>query len=220
MMLILAVLAGFVIKVRACRSHDDWSVLAAIGLVFTHALLEFPLEQAYFLLPLGLLMGSFTEPTRGILSAPLLARSMLAAASALLVLLFMVGAEYLRIEQANRSVRLALFGVGELSQNDAEIPKVYLLDAPREYMRLMVTPARLGMTEDELNWMRAVTQRHAFPPAMMRYALAAGLNGRMPEAQLTLQRLCAMHSPDRCAESLDVWSAAQRSWPQLGQAIP
>ena len=45
-------------QIRACEDADQWVVLAAIGAILLHAMLEFPLDYAYFLLPLGLLMGS------------------------------------------------------------------------------------------------------------------------------------------------------------------
>ena len=216
----LAVGAWLFAKVRACRDLDDWSVLAAIGAILTHALFEFPLEHAYFLLPLGLLMGSFPQassatPRRFI--AWLLALPVLA----MTVLLFLIGNEYVRVEQANRQVRLALFGVGDPAGADAAPPDVWLLDAPREYHRLMLARAREGMSTEELDWMQRVTRRHAFPPAMLRYALAAALNGREAEAELTLRQLCAMHSPQRCDESRAAWQTAQKRWPALaGISVP
>ena len=216
MTLMFAVGAWLFAKVRACRDLDDWSVLAAIGAILTHAMFEFPLEHAYFLLPLGLLMGSFPQAS---IAAPqrVIAWPLALPVLAMTVLLFVIGNEYLRVEQANRQVRLALFGVGDPAGADAAPPDVWLLDAPREYHRLMLTRASEGMSTDELDWMRRVTQRHAFPPAMLRYALAAGLNGRHAEAELTLRRLCSMHSPLRCEESRNAWQAAQRRWPSLAR---
>ena len=214
MTLMFAVGAWLFAKVRACRDLDDWSVLAAIGAILTHAMFEFPLEHAYFLLPLGLLMGSFPQAS---IAAPqrVIAWPLALPVLAMTVLLFVIGNEYLRVEQANRQVRLALFGVGDPAGADAAPPDVWLLDAPREYHRLMLTRASEGMSTDELDWMRRVTQRHAFPPAMLRYALAAALNGREAEAELTLRQLCAMHTPLRCEESRDAWKAAQKRWPAL-----
>lgn len=212
--LVLAVGAWLVLRVRDCRSLDDWSVLAAIGAILTHAMFEFPLEHAYFLLPLGLLIGSFPQASIAV-PQRVIAWPLALSVLAMTVLLFVIGGEYLRVEQANRQVRLALFGVGDLAGAGAAPPDVRLLDAPREYHRLMQTRAREGMSTDELDWMQRVTRRHAFPPAMLRYALAAALNGREAEAELTLRQLCAMHTPLRCEESRDAWKAAQKRWPAL-----
>ena len=212
--LVLGVGAWLFAKVRACRDLDDWSVLAAIGAILTHAMFEFPLEHAYFLLPLGLLMGSFPQASSAT-PQRFIAWPLALPALAMTVLLFVIGNEYLQVEEANHRVRLALFGVGNPAGADAAPPEVWLLDGPREYHRLMLTPAREGMPKAELDWMQRVTQRYAFPPAMLRYALAAGLNGREAEAALTLRRLCSMHPPQRCDESRGAWRAAQRRWAVL-----
>jgi len=214
LLLVLAVGAWLAWRGRTCRCTDDWAVLAAVGAMLTHAMLELPLEHAYFLLPLGLLIGSFrcsSKPAAKRIWRWPLAGSVLAMTG----LLFVIGGEYLRVEQANRDVRLALFGVGDPSSVAAAPPDVLLLDAPREYHRLMLTPARVGMSPDELDWMQRVTERHAFPPAMMRFAVAAGLNDRKPAAALTLMRLCSMHPPPRCDEGRQAWQAAQQRWPTL-----
>jgi len=89
------------------------------------------------------------------------------------------------------------------------------LDGPREYHRFMITPARVDMSAEEVDWMRRVMQRNAYPPAMMRSALAAGLNGRPEEAAQTLRRLCHMHVELRCEEARASWSAAQQQFAVL-----
>lgn len=44
--------------IRRCRSLEQWALIAAIGTVFTHALLEYPLDYLYFLLPCALMAGT------------------------------------------------------------------------------------------------------------------------------------------------------------------
>lgn len=212
--------AGWLVtKALNCRDLDDWSVLASVLAMLTHAMLEFPLEHAYFLLPLGLLMGSFESSPLGHPRQRTAAWPLAAITLLMIALVTWIGAEYLRVEQANLSARMALLGIGDPNGVDAAPPDVVLLDAPREYHRLMLTRAREGMSGDELDWMRRVTQRHAFPPAMLRYALAAGLNGRPGEAGLTLRRLCSMHLAPRCDEAREAWRSAQTHWPTLA-AVP
>lgn len=218
LVLVLAVGRWLIARGRACAGVDDWAVLAAVGSIGLHSMVEFPYEHAYFLLPLGFLMGTFpasppaARPRQGAIALAM-------AIFAMTVLLLAVGAEYLKVEQANRQARLAMVGVGSPASAESAPPEVLLLDAPREYHRLMLTPARESMSESELDWMRRVTRRHAFPPAMLRYALAAGLNGRPDEAQQTLARLCSMHPPPRCDEARAAWRTAQARWPVL-EAVP
>jgi O-antigen ligase len=197
-------------RVPACRDLDAWCALAAVGAILLHGMLEYPLDHAYFLLPLGLLMGSL-EPAPAAVHRRLRPALTLAVPTlASLAMLGWIGSEYLRLEQANRDLRLLLAGVGIDRVRSVPAPDVSLLDAPREYHRFMHTQARAGMSVAELDWMRAVSQRNPFPPGMLRYALAAGLNGRPAEAGLTLRRLCAMHPAERCKEGREAWGSAQQ----------
>jgi predicted translin family RNA/ssDNA-binding protein len=49
------------------------------------------------------------------------------------------------------------------------------------------------MTSAELDAMKAVVQRYPYSGAMMRFASALALNGRLNEAQDTLRRLRTIH---------------------------
>ena len=210
---------------RQARAINDahrlwlWCAVLAIGV---HALLEYPLDHAYFLLPLGLLVGLLEQslPSAPLKSSRTLPRPVFVALlAAMTCMLFWIGQEYMRVEQAGRDVRLLLAGVGLDVVPSVPPPDVVLLDGPREYHRFMITPARAGMMNADLDWMRAVSQRNAYPPAMLRFALAAGLNGRPEEAALTMRRLCAMHPPRRCSEAREAWRSAQESFPGIA-AIP
>lgn len=206
----------FVRHIRACRSVEQWALIAAVGTVFTHALLEYPLDYAYFLLPTGLMMGALEalhpEPA-GRLRLPRWAyATVLAGLAGMLV---WITAEYLKVESATRQLRFVMLGIGVDKVPDAPVPDVWLLDQPREFHRYWMTPATPGMSVERLDWMRRVSMREPRPPAQLRYALAAGLNGRPEEAAVTLARLCKLHAAVRCDEGRASWSAAQQQHPAL-----
>src|SRR4029079_12461753 len=93
------------------------------------------------------------------------------------VSLGLVAAEYFKVEEATR--RAGLRDVGLMSASEpAEPPDVVLLDGPREFIRMWLSEAREGMARAELRGMHDVAYRYPVPPALFRYALAAGLNGR------------------------------------------
>ena len=215
-LLAAALVAWFVSRVRACRSVDAWALLAAVGAVFLHAMLEYPLDYAYFLLPLGLLMGAsagLDEQAR-LWALP---RSAFAVSLALMIgMLAWVSLEYLHVQESARQLRFVMARIGIDRVPEAPVPDVVLLDFPREFHRYWLTPAGRGMSPQQLDWMRRVSQRHAIPPAMLRYAMAAGLNGRAQEATDTLARLCKMHPVKRCEEGRDSWRDLQRQYPELG----
>jgi hypothetical protein len=214
----LAVTAGtawwFVHHARRCGSVEQWAVIAAVGTVFTHALVEYPLHYLYFLLPTGLMMGLLegAPPVREerVRMPHWLLAGTLAALTGLLI---WVGVEYFKVDSAVRQLRFALLGLDDMAS--APPASVWLLDQPREFHRFMAASARPGMTRDELVWMRDVVTREPRPPAQLRYALAAGLNGQPLEAQETLRRLCMMHPAPRCDEGRTSWVAAQQQHPVL-----
>lgn len=212
--------AWFVRHIRACRSIEQWVLVAGVGTVITHSLLEYPLDYAYFLLPTGLMMGALEalhpEPPSRLRAPRWVVAMTLAGLAGMLV---WISFEYLRVEAAVRQLRFVMLGIGVDTVPDAPVPDVWLLDQPREFHRYWMTPARAGMSAKDLDWMRLVSMREPRPPAQLRYALAAGLNGRTQEAEQTLARLCKLHAGIRCDEGRTSWSAAQQQHPVL-RSIP
>ena len=72
------------------------------------------------------------------------------------------------------------------------------------------------MATDEVEWMRQVSGRFAYPPALLRYALAAGLNGRPEESRRVLDLLCRSPPRRSCAEARESWTVTQARYPVLG----
>lgn len=205
-------------RFQRCRDVNSWALLAGVGALLIHAMLEFPLAYAYFLLPLGLMIGIIESryvgppPRKAVFAIPRPVFALLLAT--VLGMLTWIWIEYLQIEDAARRVRLK--EAGYIANGEApSVPDVRLLDNQREFLWFRLTPAREGMTTQELDMMRTVSQRFAPPAAMLRYALAAGLNGREAEASRTLEVLCHMWTPTNCAEGRDAWKSAQEKYPKL-----
>lgn len=203
-------------QVGACRSKEQWALLSGVGVLLVHAMFEYPLDYAFFLLPFGMMMGAldalYPKPQRTVrVSAKPIALLTAGMAS----LLIWVGVEYMEVEAATRQLRFVLQRIGVDKVWEAPPLDVRLLDEPREHYRFWQTPARAGMPPDELEWMKRVSMREARPSAMLRYAAAAGMNGRPQEARLTLERLCHMHKPQRCDEGRASWHALRAQFPLL-----
>lgn len=202
-------------RLAACATITQWALAGVVLVIGTHALLEYPLEYSYFLLPFGLAIG-WLEGLQGSPAGPAVPRALrLCALLCVVAMVVWVGLEYMALEESNRRVRLAVFGVGSTKAAYADVPTPILLDVLREEQRFMMTPARAGMTELQLNEMRKISQRYPSPPAMLRFALAAGLNDHSAEAAMTLRRLCRMNLPERCVEARQSWAAAQAQHPVL-----
>ncbi len=189
-------------------------LLMGVGCVFIHGLLEYPLEYAYFLLPVGVFIGAIDalENRASMVRVP--AAGLRLAGVVMSLLLGAVGADYLKAEESYRTIRLesARIGVPGLQTPP---PDLRLLTQLGAFMRFIHTEARAGMTPEEVEWMRRVSERFAYPSVMFRYALAAGLNGQPDTAALTLKRLCRMHPQPRCEEAHEAWSSAREKFPAL-----
>ena len=71
------------------------------------------------------------------------------------------------------------------------------------------------MTAAELDWLHTVSQRYPTPPALTRYAVAAGLNGRADEASRSLKSLCRVHLPRHCDDTRKRWANLVEQHPML-----
>jgi hypothetical protein len=196
---------------RRSDSSEHWCVVAAIGVVAVHALLEYPLEYAYMLIPTGLWIGCASRLNSDAGGAPrwtLALPATVVTATAIAIAL-----EYVKVEQGVRDARFALAGyarVDELTDLDVE-----LLDGLREYHRYARAQARAGMSAEQLEWTRRVALRYPYPPSMLRAATALALNGREKQAADTLALLCKLHPKARCDEARESWLLLTTQHPHL-----
>lgn len=204
-------------KCRQARDADDWAALGGILVILVHAMVEYPLEFAYFLAPLALLIGAMEAPGQ---RAKVLPRAITSGVGVvLLAALLWLGIEYMRVERTHRDIRMSLMNF-EGAPSVPPLPaNVSLLDAPSALQWLMLSEATESMLGSELDRMRNAAHRYPMPPALLRLALAQGLNGHPADAALTLKRLCAIHPPPRCVEAHEAWSLAEQRWPALS-AVP
>jgi O-antigen ligase len=206
-------------RVSRCRSIDGWALLAAGGALLAHSMLEFPLAYLYFLLPFAAMVGTVdaleavadTSRPRTVTSPRWLFAS---AAAVTLGTLLWVWVEYIQIEDAWRAMGFREAGV--VRQGDGpELPDVRLLDNQREFLWFRSMRATPGLSAETLDRMKILSQRFAPPAAMLRYALAAGLNGREDEAERNLALICHMWPKRNCHEGRASWLILQKQYPQL-----
>lgn len=201
------------------QAHTGWLLTALIGLSI-HAMLEYPLEYAYFLIPAGLLIGCIeaSTPEANIRFVTIPRKVFAGCLAAMTVISIMVAGEWLAAEANYRNLRFESARIGK--QDTASAPPDFrLLTQLSAFLTFARTEATPDMSAEQVEWMRKVSMRFGYPPAMLRYALAAGLNGHPREAEITLQRICRIHGPQRCTEAQEGWQLLQQQFPQL-QQIP
>ena len=219
--LAVVVLLWFGWQVYRCRDPSSFAVLAAVGVVFSHAMVEFPLSYAYFLLPVGFWMGclSAVAPTKFDVVHPKLPRAILRSlslglGSGALALSVGVIAEYFPFEADWALMRYQHARIGNLEVTQP--PEAIVLTSLREFLRFSRTDAKSGMSAQDLEWMRRVSERYPYAAPMYKYALAQALNGRTAGYQLTLRRLCSMQTVASCESAKQDWAElTQYRFPQL-----
>ncbi|MBK7061895.1 MAG: O-antigen ligase C-terminal domain-containing protein [Rubrivivax sp.] len=205
---------------RQARSIDDaralWLFVGVLGF-FVHALLEIPHAYAYLLLPVGAALGVVHALCPGQSSVPLRPALARTAWLAMAAVVAVTAVDYLAVEQNYRTARLeSAFGDRRIV---TPAPDLHVLSQLGAFMRLIRFEARPNMSPADLDAVRAVTRRYPHPPALLRLALAEGLNGHPHAASDTLRRLCAMHLAARCEEGRASWLELQAQYPVLA-AVP
>lgn len=218
-LIVLLGLAALWSQLRRLRDPRAlWLYFGALAILL-HAMLEFPHTFAYFLVPLGLLLGmahGLSSSGTGTWAPPRWAPRV--AGAALAGVLALVGADYLKAEEDFRMARLETARIGT-SRVSPEVPELRVLSQLEAYLRFVRTEARAGMSAAELLWMGRVARRHGYAPVLFRYALALGLNGQPEESAKTLKLLCHVHSRRRCNEARELWPSLQERHPAL-RAVP
>lgn len=212
---IAALIWWYVVQIRACRSADQSTLLAGITAIFIHGMVEYPLSYTYFLLPAGLMMGASDGLNENGRTWSWPRMAFVAPFSVCAALLVFTGYEYIKVEEGARTARLVSAHIGVDKVSFAPVPDVWLIDGQREYIRFIGAQAKPGMTPEELAWMRKLTGRYTFAPAMYRFASAAALNGHPDEARAVLYTLCKIHGPISCDEARAGWAELQQTYPQL-----
>lgn len=204
------------LMLRRCDDARSWGAIAALAALAAHAMVEFPLAYAYFLLPAGLLAG-VAEARMGPIGIPIAFPRQLTAvvAASLAAVLWFVGDEYLQIEEGVRRARYRDAGYAQ----HVPVPQVVLLDGPREYLRLWATRNEDGDPAADMAWLRTVSLRFPTPPALLRYATAAAVRGDTTQAERSLAILCRTATPKQCDGGRAYWDGLAQRHVALRQVV-
>ena len=205
-------------RIREINESLAWICLVAIGFVFNHAMVEYPLYYAYFMLPVGVLMGALTKVSPLSLSNPIISRDwrILTLITAVLsgVLLVRVAYEYFPFEADWQLMRFQEARIGNLEST--EPPPAIVLTSLRNFLHWSRVKPAAGMAAADIDRMREISERFAYAAPMYRLALAQALNGRAKAAQETLTRLCLVHTQKVCASARREWiENGDTDFPQL-----
>ncbi len=216
---LLAVTCYFLINL-ASRSGSSEALfcLLAVGFLSIHSLLEFPFAYAFFLFPVGLLLGVLESEVkfRSVFSIKI--KYMYGLFFVSIIVLFIFVLEYLRVEEDYRLMRFESAGIGSVI-HDEVAPEVIFMDQVSGYIRFARTPATQGMSDDDLDFMRKISHRYPYSSSIFRYALALGLNGRASEAAHEMLILRSIYGDESYGEGVVALNEMESRYPRLGELI-
>lgn len=213
----VALLGWFWRRLRAVDSAENAVLVLFLLVVANHAMLELPLYHAYLLLPAGMVMG--------VLNTRLGARPLLQTGRWALVLLWLLAStllalivrDYVHAEESYQNLRMEWSGIK--LKTPASPPEVLLLTQWGDYIRYARIAPRIGLSQDELDWMRNVTGMFPSVFYLHKLATALALNQHPDEAALWLKRICKVASETQCLAAKAAWAKQAVNSPEIA-AVP
>lgn len=200
-------------RLRRCTEPvAAWLLILVIGLL-AHGMVEYPLEYAYFLMPLGIAIGAIDRAHPAMNAFPTAGRSVRVLGVLVLAALSIFAYDYIRAEEGYRSLRLQTARIGDPTPEP--VPDLLVLDQLESFQRFARTQAHPGMTTEQVAAMVQLVKRFPYPSAMFRLALAQGLTGDPVGSAKTLRRLCSIHPEARCVEAREAWPVLVERYPTL-----
>lgn len=191
------------LRFRSVCDAESAVLLLFLLVVGNHAMLELPLHHAYFLLPVGLVMGVLNHRLH---VRPVLAVgrwSVIAVWLVSVALLALLIRDYVRVEASYQNLRFEWARVKTKVRGSP--PDVLLLNQWREFIRLARFEPSSGMSAEALDWMRTVTITKPNAGSFHKLAGALAMNHHPEEAKLWLRRMCKIVPESQCAAVRAAW---------------
>ncbi|MBG6076767.1 PglL family O-oligosaccharyltransferase [Polaromonas sp. CG_9.11] len=203
------------LRFRAVRRPEEAALFLLLVAVGIHALVEFPLQYAYFLLPVGLVMGMLNVRLGAKVVATLphwvLSGIWLAAVAVLGVTI----RDYARVDIGYGLLRLEQSIVGQGRGPMGGPPDVWVLTQLREWIVMARFRVRPSMSQKELEEMAILTRSYPSLNLAYRLATAFALNGQPAEARVWLSKICNFTDEVQCLLAQRTWALESLNDPRI-----
>ena len=193
---------------RRIDNFSQWILMSFVMVLGTHSMLEYPLQYAFFLLPLGMIAGCLNSSLG--LGVAFGSKRWLTGAVLILAItsLTITIRDYFRAETSLYGLR---FEQAKVRTTIPPLPPdVLVLTQWHAYILFARVEPRLGMAPTELAWMRALVTTLPSGYGMYRFAVMLALNGRPEEAAQWLLRI-------RLVTPREQWEIIQAAWASQSQ---
>ncbi|WP_180069734.1 PglL family O-oligosaccharyltransferase [Acinetobacter sp. YH12112] len=173
---------------------ENFLMLAMVGGVIVHAMFEFPLHYAFFLLPTGLILGLIQSDTDNINTRyiPISFFSGLSISLLCLLMFVKILSEYRVIEKDIESARYESLNIGLIAAKH-RTPDIQMLTQLSAHIALIRTEPRSNMSLEEIEEVRKAAYRFSSAAALYRYAQVLALNGHIEKAKEQLIIIEKLH---------------------------
>lgn len=217
LMVSAALLWWFWKRLRAVKNAESAILVLFLLVIAVHSMLELPLFYAYFLLPVGMVMGALNTRLG---ARPVIAMGRKLAMGLWLVttaLLALIIRDYARVESSYQTLFL------EWSRIKITMPvgppDVLLLTQWHDYIKFARVEPKSNLSDDELAWMRNITGLFPSGIILHKFSTVLALNQRPEEAQLWLKRMCKTIPESECHAVKAIWARQSLKYPEIA-AIP
>lgn len=206
-------------NIRNNSSDEKLFILCAIVGMFIHAMLEYPLSYAYFLIPLGLMMGLIDgmQSQFGVLRFNIKIQSIFFIS--LVAIFARVAIEYIDAVEVDTTVRMKDAQIGTNRHARIDLPDFLLLSQLDAMYRVRSLNIEEGADDDTIPLLKDVVRRYPYSPAIVQYAWALARRGDAASAQKELRVLCGIYSAAHCELIKTRWAAMQRMYPTAAVGI-
>lgn len=187
--------------VHQANSIENFWFLCAIGAVIVHSMFEYPLEYAFFLLPMGFLLGLIQGYSQKDSLITFEKNTLLIILICGVILYIVVLIDYSKLEKDMMLARFEVLNIGDLHANH-KTPDVILLTQLQAKIALMRTMPKENMSKAEQDLIYKVTSRYTTKGALIKYAQVLALNGNKKGAEEQLYIINKLYDANFSYETL------------------
>jgi uncharacterized membrane protein len=190
LLLIGTIIYWFFSRATKVASVESICGLLVVALLSAHAMVEFPEQYVYFLIPAGLWIGIVERSIASSKTLPHGWTYPLFAAGFSLWCVICV--QYLVVEEDFRLARFEYLKIGSLRAVQPE-PEAPLLSNLTSYVRFYRMNPSAGMSDHDLRRMELITKRYPYAKLLYGYSAALALNGRLDEGRRVFLLIRQVH---------------------------
>lgn len=204
LLLAVALLAWLINTFRALKAVDELLLLAFLGVVGWHAMLELPLHYASFLLPSGLVMGVLNAKTRSGEMFRTRLWPVVVIFCATLVTLLAVGWDYFRVQENVISLRFERLNIK--GKQAPKTPEVFVLTQLAGFLDFSRAQPSEKTDAEYLKWARHAAIVVFNPLNTLHLMEILALNGEEQEAKQWVKKMKAVLPSTIYQDMANDWS--------------